>query len=236
MGVKNGQQSPLIGKTRLELNRTRKNKTSKKILHSSSSPKGAAWISANHQLFDYDHLIAIDTNTKKLGESSVSITAAFYLRPDKGDGTAVYCDSKVLALIEMWNVTEKPENVGWWQILQALDKNPEKLTGNIGLIVDSDLGNHEAFNKRQKPILGDYFLPENVTINYGSDSGGAEHLSTKLIKYCHDLADDLYQQENLVLTVSGMMPGVEGLYSHFRQWDISNRVLRPFTEKILGQD
>jgi 5-methylcytosine-specific restriction protein B len=38
-----------------------------------------------------------------------------------------------------------------------------------------------------------------VTIIYGSDRGGGEHLSTKMIKYCHDLASDLYKGQNLVM-------------------------------------
>ncbi|MBV1888806.1 MAG: hypothetical protein KUG67_00990, partial [Proteobacteria bacterium] len=76
--------------------------------------------------------------------------------------------------------------------------------------MESDLGEHQAFNNREKPIFDDFYLPENVTIIHGSDKGGAEHLLTKAIKYCHDLAFDLYSKQNLLLNTEGPNAGIEG--------------------------
>ena len=45
--------------------------------------------------------------------------------------------------LEMWNVIGKPENMGWWQVLQALNKSSQDYSGKVTLIVDSDLENHE---------------------------------------------------------------------------------------------
>jgi hypothetical protein len=218
MGLKNGEHHPLIGETRLEFKRDRDNKEPK-ILHTSTSATSDAWFSTNHQLLSYDHLIAVDTNTNYLNGSPVSITAAYHVIPENRNPESAFCKARVLALIEFWNVVEKPENLGWWQILQALADHPLEYAGKIGLIVDSDLGNHQAFNDRTLPIFSDFFLPENVTIIYGSDKGGGEHLSTKMIKYCHDLASDLYKEQNLVMNTENLNPGLEGFYTHIRQWD-----------------
>jgi hypothetical protein len=227
MGLKNGEHQSLIGETRLEFKRDRDNKEPK-ILHTSTSATSDAWFNTNHQLFSYDHLIAVDTNTNSVNGSTVSITAAYHMKPQGHDQNYANCLARVLALVEYWNVVEKPENLGWWQILKALADHPMEYAGKIGLIVDSDLGNHQAFNDRTIPIFSDFFLPENVTIIYGSDKGGGEHLSTKMIKYCHDLASDLYKKQNLVINTENLNPGLEGFYTHIRQWDEESGDLRPF--------
>lgn len=155
MGLKNGERHPLIGETRLEFKRDRDNREPK-ILHASTSTTGDAWFSTNHQLLSYDHLIAIDTNTNYLNGSSVSITAAYHVIPQSRNPENSSCMARVLALIEFWNVVEKPEIFGWWQILQALADHPLEYAGKIALIVDSDLGDHQAFNNRTRPIFADF--------------------------------------------------------------------------------
>jgi len=231
-GLKGGQHHPLIGETRLEFKRARDNKEPK-ILHASTSATAEFWFSTNHQLLSYDHLIAIDTNTNQVNGSTVSITAAYHVIPQSRNAESAFCRARVLALLEFWNVTVKPENLGWWQVLRALEAHPQEYAGKIGLVVDSDLGNHQAFNDRTLPIVADYYLPENVTILYGSDKGGAEHLSTKMIKYCHDLASDLYKGQDLVMDLTGLHQGLEGFYTHARQWDTESGDLRPFCEQIM---
>ena len=227
VGVKDGQSFPLIGKNRIEYKRSRDNKVDK-ILHASSSPSADTWFSTNHQLLAYDHLIAVDTNTNHLNGSDVSITAAYHVIPRSREPEQAFCHARVIAIFESWNVQCKPENLGWWQILHAIQQQPEDFTGSIGLVVDSDLGKHQAFNDRTEPIVSDFYLPENVTIIYGSDKGGAEHLSTKLIKYCHNLAADLFKNQNLVMNTDNLHSGLEGVYTHFRQWDTEQMDLRSF--------
>jgi hypothetical protein len=227
MGIKNGEHHPLIGDSRLEFTRDRDNK-GPKVLHASTSATNDTWLSTNHQLLSYDHLIAVDTNTNYVCGSSVSITAAYHVVPEKRGAQQTSCRASVLALIEFWNVIGKPENLGWWQVLQALGDYPLEFAGQIGLIVDSDLGNHQAFNNRTLPIFADFYLPDNVTIIYGSDKGGGEHLSTKMIKYCHDLASDLYKGERLVMNMKNLNLGLEGCYTHIRLWDTETSDLRPF--------
>jgi hypothetical protein len=227
MGVKNEEAFPLIGQTSLECNRDRK-KGGKKVLHKSISPGGEARFNSNLQLLDYNHLIAVDTNTHQYQGASVSVTAAFHIIPEDVTSEQALCKCRVLALFEMWNVACKPENLGWWQVLQAIEKSPMGFEGTIGFIVDSDLGNHEKFNAKDEPIVGKYFLPENVRLIYGSDKGGHEHLSTKMIKYCHDLASDLYREESLLLNPNGLIKSLSELYSHARQWDTEARDLRSF--------
>jgi|GEM_PF-1172036 len=229
-GVRNGDIHPLIGTVKLEYQRARDNGIPK-VLHQSTSPTNDSFIDSNHQLFSYDHLIAIDTNTHFLNGSKVSITAAFHLKPESRESNKIGCSAAVLAVLELWNVVESPENVGWWQILQSLQGRPD-FFGKIGLVVDSDLGNHDLFNSREKPICNNYFLPENVTLIYASDKGGPEHLSSTLIKYCHDLASDFYVPHKLIMCSQGLFPGIPNMCSHFRQWPIDIDDIRQFVKAI----
>lgn len=225
-GVKNDKLCPLIGKSRLEYKRDRDN-GNPKMLHASSSATDENYINSNHQLASYDHLIAVDTNTHHINGSAVSLTAAFHLKREIKAGATVSFSGGILALLEFWNATLSAENIGWWQVMQAVNSTQESFLGQIGLIVDSDLGNHQQFNNREIPIVGDFYLPENTTIIYASDKGGSEHLSTKMIKYCHDVARDLYVPHKLVMNTKDLYPGVPGIYSHFRQW-ASDSVTRKF--------
>lgn len=229
IGIKDGLDTSLIGDTRLEVFRLRDNEAKpRKMLHVSSSPNDQTWFDSNHQLLSYDHLIAVDTNTHYLNGSTVSITAAYHLIPETHEKGIARCRAAVLAILELWNVVCKPENMGWYQILSAISANPDQYAGKIALIVDSDLGNHQSFNNRELPIFDDFYLPKNVTIVYASDKGGAEHLSSKMIKYCHDLAFDLYKKENLLLQVENLESSENSTFTHYRQWDTEKLELRSF--------
>ncbi|MFT6910194.1 MAG: hypothetical protein ACJAS1_006922 [Oleiphilaceae bacterium] len=202
------------------------------MLHVSSSPNDQTWFDSNHQLLSYDHLIAVDTNTRYLNDSTVSITAAYHLIPEIHQKGIARCRAAVLAILELWNVVGKPENMGWYQILSAISAYPDQYAGKIALIVDSDLGNHQCFNNRELPIFDDFYLPKNVTIVYASDKGGAKYISSKMIKYCHDLASDLFSKENLLLNVKDLKQNKTGAFTHSRQWDTEEMELRPFYSPV----
>lgn len=217
-GVKNGMLYPLVGQSKLQFKRKRQN-GGDKILHESISADGKVHLNSNDPLLTYNHVIAVDTNTRTIQGSKVSVTAAIHLVPTGEQDGFMSASTTLLSVFEAWNVIEKPENHGWWQVLGAVSKQADFYPGKIALVVDSDLGEHELFNSREKPIFIDYYLPENVTIVYGSDKGGPEHLTTNLIKYCHDTADTVFKRQNVLIDTEGLVPGDGCLFSHFRQWN-----------------
>ena len=101
MGLKDGLVHPLLGKSKLEYKRARSNKEPK-VLHASGSPTGDVWFSANHQLLSYDHLIAVDTNTYRLGGSAISITAAYHLIPSQRNEKCAQIYVAALALVGIY--------------------------------------------------------------------------------------------------------------------------------------
>jgi hypothetical protein len=144
----------------------------------------------------------------------------------------ISCSVGVLALFECWNIVGKPENLGWWQVLQGIEKQRDFYPGKIALIVDSDLGLHDQFNGREIPIFADFFLPSYVTLVYASDKGNPNHLSTKMIAYCDSIPRLAMRPEWLLLWKEGLAKTNKDEYSHFRQWDTKSINIKPF----LGVD
>ena len=82
----------------------------------------------------------------------------------------------------MWNIKEKPENVAWMTLIELLELNPQYTKElKVGIIVDSDLGNISDYNSGVLPIYGNFFLPINMKLIYGSSDRGKEHFANRLI-------------------------------------------------------
>jgi hypothetical protein len=91
----------------------------------------------------------------------------------------------------------------------------------IGLLVDSDLGNHDKYNARELPIAGDFFLPEKYQLIYATSDSGKDNLLNKFMGLCDRRGRDLLNKIEAENCDEGLIP-VEGrAYSHFRQWDPS---------------
>jgi hypothetical protein len=77
----------------------------------------------------------------------------------------------------------KPERYGWMKVIDALlrsDLYPNNLS--YGVVVDSDLEDLQKINARQKAIVDNFFIPENMSFIYASADVGREALVNKLIK------------------------------------------------------
>ncbi len=230
LGVYGDQLQAIPGKTKLRVQRKRTDKHPK-VLHESESPTGTSYLNANHQLYEYDHLIAIDTNTKNYNERcSVSVTAALHLIPGSSDANMFCATYSLLFLFECWNVKEKPENLGWWHVINAVKGAEEQFSGKIGLVVDSDYGNLSQYNAREKPFYEDFYLPERMTFTYASDQGGADLLSTKMINYCDTVAKQLVREENLLLNTSELVKSGCDNYTHLRAWDTESKDILQFID------
>lgn len=101
-GVKNGGFHPLVGEAKLQYKRQKQN-SGQKILHESISANGEAFFNSNDPLLTYNHIIAVDTNTREVQGSKVSVTAAFHLVPTGRNGECVSASSAILAVIEAWD-------------------------------------------------------------------------------------------------------------------------------------
>ena len=170
----------------------------------------------------FDLAYAIDTNSKLIKTDIVSVTSIVLCKVYR-----IVNEKRSLATFapvhwfEFRNILEKPENFAWQFAIERIIANPAyNNTMNICLIVDSDYGNIDRFNSREKPIFADFCLPNNFKLAYASArSGKAEYLPNILIATCDKESRSLLRhiEENFDDS-SNLKESGAPFYSHFRNW------------------
>jgi len=141
-------------------------------------------------LMQYDTFYAIDTNTSK--ESEISVTGVIKGVVEKSiGGTKKGIRFRSAPSYVVRGKTKSPESSAWRYLLE---NGVESNDGKTLLIVDSELSDLEDFNSRKKPISGDYFLPNNVQLMYASADVGKEHITNKVISMADRLASQLLRK------------------------------------------
>ena len=92
----------------------------------------------------------------------------------------------------------------------------------IGIVVDSDLGNIPDYNTGKKPIIDTFYLPDKITLLYASSDAGKEYLPNKLIAVCDKEANTLIRHIQTNPENTSHLVKVSGEpYTHFRFWHCS---------------
>lgn len=122
------------------------------------------------ELDRYAQVYAVDTSYDKGNE--VAATAVSRLTP-----------SREAELVKSWRFvrrTSKPEREGWAEFLRRREPAPMR---RRCLVVDSELSELMRINRREEPILDDFFLPEGWQLNFASDKS-ADFILNKMIRLC----------------------------------------------------
>jgi hypothetical protein len=136
-------------------------------------------------LKNYDNIIAIDTNSLKIKNEIIYAGIAGQLAITITDDLLT-CDFKTISQVFLIaEKTEKSENINWKNLVEYLTRH-EKYDSNkkFGIIVDSDLGEINNFNKGKKAIINNFYLPENFNLIYASDKA-SDNILNRAIKECH---------------------------------------------------
>ncbi len=175
----------------------------------------------------FDLIYAVDTNTKLINDTPVSVACVVLCKLMRLEN-----ERRTLAQIapvhcfEFRNIKGKRENFVWKYAIEGIIRNPayhEKL--RACLIVDADWGNLSRFNSRQKPIFEDFYLPLGFTLVYAyARSDRQKHLPNILISLCDKEAHALmsYIEQNFHDT-SNLVDADGAFYSHFRNWEVNRR-------------
>lgn len=126
----------------------------------------------NLKLNRYKHIIAIDTNSFTFKseivnrEIKLGFGIALLLVEDEKGTSIIPINQPFVTSVN----PEKPENENWVRVIELLRKECQCTDSRkVGIVVDSDLGNINDYNKRLKPIYGNYFLPEEYELIFASD-------------------------------------------------------------------
>jgi len=217
-GLNKGEIVPLVGQNRIEYSYKRSS-GKHKVLTTGPISGANCYINPNLPIVEFDHLFAVDTNTRIIGKDNVSVGCIIHCKVGSLEGDSLALEvSTLFGWYEYRNIVGDPEKLFWKEMLEVICNSDIGIEGKVGFIVDSDLGNHEKFNNRELPIYENYYLPKRFTMIYGSTDVGKECLANKLISFCD-------QRSNYLLRyLDGTSPvddnaKVEGRpYSHFRQW------------------
>jgi len=172
---------------RLETRYVRPSSGKEKVVSSIAAPSLGASFSTFMALKDrFDYLIAIDTNTKKIGDHQLSICATYLIeQPLKSYVSEVpFVAGPCYAILDV-NEAVNPERLGWHLVIKNHFRAPPNV--RIGVIVDCELGEHLGINSRAIPYYEGHLLPENVSLIYASDAS-SDSLVNQMIRYCDKLA------------------------------------------------
>lgn len=139
----------------------------------------ALYLNDKSTLLAYDTIVAIDTNTKTISDTDVSVT---------GIAISKWVDQQsysyeVPFCIEFSELIDPKEKMGWIAAMEELSKKGYfKSSSKVLLIVDAFLNEIDAINGRKKPIVNNYYLPNGFEIGYASADAGAEYMPNKLLK------------------------------------------------------
>ena len=177
--------------TRIEFTRLRKrsNKKDKNITYIENV--NIMSFDTENYLSNFDEIYAVDTNTKKIDNFYFSIGILAKLVKEKDKSYKI----EVCRIITSENNTIKPEmeQAVWNGVITEIEKM-ETESKKIALVVDCDLKNIGAYNRREKKIRNDRFLPINFTLLYAT-ADIKENILNKLICFCDKEATRLLEEK-----------------------------------------
>lgn len=141
---------------------------------------------------NYDHVISIDTNTKKYQGRKISICTCYHV-PKK---LSIYRKGVPYTHLVSYVIVSpvddvNPEQVGWSLVIEN-HLRPAKSTSKIAVIVDSEKDSLKEYNTREKAYFDKHYLPNNILMHYASDKD-TDSLAGEMLKMCHNVSNQLYQ-------------------------------------------
>lgn len=167
-----------------------------KIVSKTFANDGATHFSEQNQILtNFDSIAAIDTNDFEYSGRNLSISASYFCKNLK-ESVSKSAEAVSLPFFIIENIQHElnAEVIGWHlfikHIIPILNLNKGS---KLALVVDSELGKHEAINSRTLPYYDNYLLPENVSLIYASADTGNSPIN-KLIKECDKNSKKIFKQ------------------------------------------
>ncbi|PKN21766.1 MAG: hypothetical protein CVU68_06425 [Deltaproteobacteria bacterium HGW-Deltaproteobacteria-3] len=137
---------------------------------------------------NYEIIFAVDTNTVKIHGRNISVSGIIQAQKifavDTSGVTTNPWQYFTPFCIELTEIRMKPENIGWMLLIKHIQSEIKYTKfNNIGIIVDSDLGNLKEYNSRNQPIFDNFLLPEKFQLIYASSDTGKDLFANKMLKY-----------------------------------------------------
>jgi hypothetical protein len=138
-------------------------------------------------LSSFDVIIAVDTNTKEIGDDILSVSGIINCR------VIAAADQRGYSVEILWEGARpfrncprelSPEKYAWLSIMARLNGESRNAVKRYCIVSDHDLDYHIQFNNRTMPIFKEVYLPQNFTMMYGKGDSSKESLLNHLILRC----------------------------------------------------
>ena len=150
---------------------------------------GPLSLSLNEVLLNFNHVYAVDTNTKHIGDSWLSVGCICYLADCQKNGAQYTYKLKLVRQITSTNSFlryQMEQHV--WNAAISYIQSVVPANNTVALIVDCDLGNISKYNERSLKIRDAAYLPENFTLVYASADTG-DTIANAMISFCDSCAN-----------------------------------------------
>jgi hypothetical protein len=151
-----------------------------KFIHRLSLPPENLTLNPDFALTRYTLVSAVDTNKPEASLPNVVFTgivqAKIVPQPDGSLELSRYRDT----VVELHDLHVSAERFGWAFVCKASVDLPNDAL--VAVIVDSDLGELPSINRREKPIINNYYLPDHFELLYATDKG--KYISNQLHRLC----------------------------------------------------
>jgi hypothetical protein len=210
---------PILVRREVSYERRESKQKGNKILAQSPLMPDQLLSNPNRIVERYDHLLAIDTNTME--NHGISVTGVVQGRICKVQVPGkIAVEYSLNCCLEFRGIKEKWENIAWVNVIQAMRRSPSYSPYfQIGLIVDSNLGNLESYNNRELPVYGDFYLPMNMKFIYASSKPAGETITNMMIaladKEARWLRDYIIREGR----GDGLVEVFNEPFTHFKRWE-----------------
>lgn len=163
----------------------------------------------------------MDTNRREIQGQAVHMTGVCELVRDREARSAKPRFDIVECMgIEFRNPTAPAEQMGWLKFVQNYRLNGLKgRHGSVALLTDHDMGNIQAYNRREKRIAGVAYLPPEFTLVYACGDRAQSQFANQTVGAADHLADRLLDmvEKNFDCT-DALQPGDSKTPCEFWRW------------------
>jgi hypothetical protein len=199
----------------LRLKRTKGDKVVLEVPVSIHRPIGQT----EREILEYQKVFAIDTNTRNIRGERVSVASLTICMWDLTSDGALFrygCGQSY----EYRGLTGDEEKNALWDIIERHFITTEGgADERTLLVIDTDGGHLREFNLRSRPIIGDRYLPRNITLVYASADKKNDSLYNKLIATSDAVSTEVLNEIEGSIDKDECWLRVEGKpYTKLRVW------------------
>lgn len=175
-------------------------------------------LNPNAVLKEFDCYFALDTNNIVFNDLPLSVTAIVFGFPsERAILNGIEIRYQQIHSIEFWGAESKQELVGWMEAVKVIQRTEAfSKYSSICLIVDSYLGDLEAFNSREKAVVDNWFLPEGFHFVYASSDKKNDSLLNNMMNLADKYSSAEISRITSAMDYEGYIKSDNSLYRYIR--------------------